>query len=394
MPPDRRIVRESLAPRQDSAPLRVVHILSGDRWAGAEVQAFTLLSQLRNVVRLHLVLLNEGELASRCRNAGIDTTVLDESTTNSWQLLQNLRRLLKRLQPDVVHTHRQKENVLGSLANLLAGRAPCLRTVHGAAEFTPSPRQKIQVAADRLCGRYLQQAVIAVSSELKTKLAGDFPARHIRVILNGIDPDLVRSGLSIPEFKTKRPEAVHVGLVGRLEAVKRGDLFLQMAATLLSRQPDTPWAFHLFGDGSQSGNLRKQARELGMDGRVFFHGHRPDAASCIAGLNVMVMPSDHEGLPMAALEAAVLGIPLVAHHTGGLVELLGDDATFLVREHRAEVYAERVWDIVHRRLPAKSLSENYLADRNMSRVLALYEELQPVGSRGCQSGYWSRRARP
>jgi L-malate glycosyltransferase len=121
------------------SPIEVLHIASGDRWAGAEVQLWTLVRHLnrREDTRARVVLLNEGETAERLREAGVAVDILDESRLNGLQILLGLRRLIRLHRPDVIHTHRQKENIIGSFANATTLRVPCVRTVHGAPEHTP-----------------------------------------------------------------------------------------------------------------------------------------------------------------------------------------------------------------------------------------------------------------
>src|SRR5690606_8407204 len=110
--------------------------ISGDLWAGAEAQAFALLSALsmQPEMSVAVALMNEGELARRLRSSNIPVTVIPESRLSFPRLLHKLRRLISDWRPDVIHTHRTKENILGSLANLTTGRAACIRTVHGADE--------------------------------------------------------------------------------------------------------------------------------------------------------------------------------------------------------------------------------------------------------------------
>ena len=117
----------------------VLHLASGDRWAGAEVQLFTLLSQLRqnDGVQPRAVLLNEGELAQRLRAIDVPVDVLDESRLSSGAIARELIALLRKYRPHILHTHRQKENILGSIANAVSVRARSVRTVHGAEENPP-----------------------------------------------------------------------------------------------------------------------------------------------------------------------------------------------------------------------------------------------------------------
>lgn len=353
--------------------LRVLHIISGDRWAGAEVQVFTLLNQLRESTDLHVIIMNEGELADRCRGLGIPLTLLDENKYSGMRLLNAMRLCMSSFQPDLVHTHRQKENVLGSLANFLGPRAACVRTVHGAPEFIPSTRQKIQLLLDRWCGRYLQHAIIAVSNDLRGKLLSSFPDPKLRLIYNGIDPEEVRWDAQPPLRFSADSRICHVGLVGRLEAVKRVDIFLQMAGLLLERSPDQ-WCFHIFGDGSQAAAMKRLARQLGIWEKVRFHGHARHIRRAIAGLDAVVMPSDHEGLPMTALETLALGVRLIAHDTGGLSELLTDHQYFLVTDHSADGYA-RALEAAFAFPPPTELGTSWLATTNSKQVLELYQSL-------------------
>jgi glycosyltransferase involved in cell wall biosynthesis len=178
---------------QRLAAVRVLHVVSGDLWAGAEAQVAALVAELARdpQLQLHAVVLNSGELERRLHAAGIGVTVLDESQLNAWQILRGLRTVAQEFRPDVIHTHREKENVLGGLAARLAGCAS-LRTVHGASEHRP-PAWRLDKQAirglDRYAERHWQQASVAVSDELGQRLRAERPGVSIEVIHNGIDLD-------------------------------------------------------------------------------------------------------------------------------------------------------------------------------------------------------------
>ena len=73
-----------------TSPIKVLHIISGDLWAGAEVQAYTLLTSLPTEYELHVILMNYGELESRLNAAGIRTQVIDERHTSSLKIISQL----------------------------------------------------------------------------------------------------------------------------------------------------------------------------------------------------------------------------------------------------------------------------------------------------------------
>jgi glycosyltransferase involved in cell wall biosynthesis len=351
------------------------------------VQAFTLLTTLHRQqdIQVAAVVMNEGELATRLRQNGIPVHVLPETSLSAFQIARQLRDLIATWRPDVIHTHRIKENILGCLANALSGNVPSVRTVHGAGEHRAKgllkAHKRLLSSLDRWCGRHLQRKIIAVSSELADLLAQDYPRDHVVVIENGIDIASVRSRIHAVEWSTAEPGATQIGIVGRLMPVKRVDLFLAMARELQEREPGRNWRFHIFGDGPLAPELASLARSLGIADRTTFHGHRNDIIACIAALDTLVICSDHEGLPMTALESLVTGTPLVAHAVGGLSELLrgwADDN--LVSRHAPEAYADTCLRML--RTPKSDYGRrcelglaNRSAQANSTKVLTLYREI-------------------
>lgn len=364
--------------------LRVLHVISGDLWAGAEAQAFTLMSNLAKMpeIAIAAVVLNDGILAAMLRSAEVPVHVLDESKLSSLAIFARLRALLKAWEPDIVHTHRIKENIIGSIANWTYRSVPCVRTVHGGNERASKRGLKAAFqfstqALDRWCGGALQQRIIAVTRDLGERLAGEFPAQRVVVIENGVDASQVRAARGVPEFRVSAPEAIHVGIVGRLVPVKRLDIFLQMASLLKRNDESRNWQFHAFGDGPLLPDLKLLARDFGIANAVKFHGHRKDIATCISGLDVLVICSDHEGLPMVALEALALEVPTIAHSVGGLADVVPRE--FLVSQHDPEGYVaatRRALCEDGRRLTRENMSARlpeFSALRNATRMRSLYE---------------------
>jgi glycosyltransferase involved in cell wall biosynthesis len=366
-------------------PLRVLHVASGDLWGGAEVQLYTLCKYFQRIegVYVQVVLMNAGELQRRLVAEGITVHVLDESRLTAFKLYRELKRVIREFHPDLVHTHRQKENILASLANWMTVRAESVRTQHGAPEFDYSWKQwpkKLQVALDRFCGNVLQRKIIAVSDELAGKLEQDFARDRIVTIENGVDLEQLqsvkKSGLLLPE------DAVHIGIVGRLVPVKRIDLFIEMASLLrcLPHQ-EHRFRFHVFGDGPLREVLEGQVQRLGLSELLTFHGHKDDVHSYMKALNVLVMCSDHEGLPMTLLEAMALDVPIVAHNAGALKAVFKERVGGILSQgHSAQEYADAVDQVlsktvVLRKQGSLEVRQSFSAGKNAENVYKLYMEL-------------------
>ena len=313
-------------PRSDTAPtalLRVLHVASGDLWAGAEVQIVHLLKALdtQGGIALRVVLMNEGMMANKLRQGGITVDVFDEGKHGMRQLLTMLRGIVRTWQPTVIHTHRRKEHLLGALAARGSG-ARLVATCHGRSEDLPgrqSLRNRALAALQWTLLRRAHDRVVAVSDELAGHLP--LPAARIEVICNGIDPDEIRSAALLATAPLPGHRPVKIGFVGRLVPVKQVDRLIR-AMQILEREAPGHFVLYLLGDGPLRSELERVVSELGLEDTVLFLGFRADALPLIAALDVVAFSSRHEGLPMAALEALALGAPVVGPPVGGLQDLL------------------------------------------------------------------------
>jgi glycosyltransferase involved in cell wall biosynthesis len=305
---------------------RVLHIASGDLWAGAEVALFHLACELsaRADMRVEVALLNDGDLATRLRDAGVTVHIIDEQQHGLIALLMRLIFVTRGFRPHIVHTHRNKEHLLGTLAAALVPGCISLRTVHGSAEsilgLEPGLRDLIKQKLDRIISN-LQRCTIAVSAPLATELRACQPGTRIHTIVNGIDYKAIQAAATQP---CGIPHSDRIGICfsGRLVTVKRIDIFLAAARTILDEHPGR-YVFYVIGDGPLRVPLEAQAQQLQLGSDCVFTGFLPNALPVLSRMRALVLTSDHEGTPMIALEALALGVPVVAHAVGGLVPLLG-----------------------------------------------------------------------
>lgn len=356
--------------------LKVVHVASGDLWAGAELSLYELCCELhRRNVDVYAVLMNEGELSARLEESGIRTFVFDENRQSSLELLRKLRRLLSDLDPDVVHTHRMKENVLGALSTMrLKGRLPVLvKTVHGASEYSAPlwSRSGAAMLAERVVDRFFDVRV-AVSADLLTLLRQEGRSKHFVMIHNGIRP-------APPHVDFVPPHEPIVGFAGRLVPVKRVDLLLRTLAELSARQTE-PLRFEIAGDGPLRATLMDMARRQNVAHLVDFLGFRENLWQDLARWSALLITSDHEGLPMACLEALAAGVPVVARNVGGLREVIRHPAQgMLVDSDAPSDLADAILAVLSNGARAEmrqSLLDSPFTSAVMAdNYIALYEQL-------------------
>lgn len=329
--------------------LTVTHIASGDLWAGAEVQVFQLIKALHESenVRATAILFNPGILADKLESLGVPVTVANESEHSALQIIRFIRDHITTNESGIIHTHGFKENILGVLGQRLAGVAPSVRTAHGNPEHTRSwrnPVKKLLDLSDTLTGQWLQQGVVAVSGQLKDVLEPCFPGKT-HLIHNFIDIQALQREAQAGVPKTES-NPFTIGLVGRMVPVKRVDLFIE-TIDILTSDYGHPVRGVVIGDGPLRSQMEGKTRDLGLRNKISFAGFLTPALPAISSLDALLMPSDHEGLPMTLIEALGLEVPVVAHAIGGIPEVLGDgEYGTLVYEHTPRGYAEALHHLI------------------------------------------------
>jgi glycosyltransferase involved in cell wall biosynthesis len=363
----------------------------GDLWAGAEVQLATL---MRYLIRYQecaffVVLFNEGRLATALRAMGVSVRVISESRYGLVGLVIQLVRLFRQIRPQIVHTHKYKDNIAGMLAARLAGVAHVVRMVHGLPEpFGGLKGLKMicYVALDLALSRLWTRRFVAVSSSIAAFLSEKFVAERIICIHNGIDLEraqiISEKGREIKNLLRLEVNEIVIGSVGRLSSVKAQDQLLRAAQQLIV-------AGHklrvlLVGEGPMEQSLKELTKHLNLVDFVVFTGHQERVADYLGVMDVFVLPSLNEGIPMALLEALAMERPVVATRVGGVPEviehgvngLLVDpaDTLSLVRAIR-ELIEDRSKAIRLGKAGRARIVQEFSANLMAARMLGMYRGL-------------------
>jgi glycosyltransferase involved in cell wall biosynthesis len=245
-------------------------------------------------------------------------------------MVLRVRRALRELRPDVVHTHQLATLLYGGAAARSLGVPVVVHTEHGRERYATRLKTRL---LGRTAGRFCD-IFYCLTADMagEVRAARVVPDRKLRVIHNGIDVAkfqavtddraATRAALGVPT------DAPLIGTVGRLSEVKRQDVLIRAFARVRQTVP----AAHLVlvGDGPLLKDLQSLAAALDVADAVHFAGYQPHSGPFLRAMDVFALTSRSEGMPQAVLEASVIGLPVVTSRVGGLPEVIEEGVTGLM----------------------------------------------------------------
>jgi len=294
-------------------------------------------------------------------------------------------RILRREDPDIVHTHTAKAGTSARIAvilyNFFGGKH--IQTVHtfhghvfeGYFSFTKS---LMFILIERLLAMKTD-VIVSISETQKRDLSDRFrvaPATKIETIPLGFDlRPFLESAAMKGRFRSSLgvgDDILLVGIVGRLVPVKRHVLFFDAAKYFLERRSGISVQFVVVGDGELRESLEDYVRQEGLTPYVRFCGWRRDLPEVYADLDILSLTSVNEGTPVSIIEAMAASTPVIATDAGGVSDLLG------ARDGRpaSESFALCRRGILCRKEDAIGFANGlaYLVDRDAAEKEALVRE--------------------
>ncbi|MEK9149539.1 MAG: glycosyltransferase, partial [Candidatus Desantisbacteria bacterium] len=294
--------------------------------------------------------------------------------------------IIRKIKPDIVHTHTAKAGAVGRLAAWLAGVGVIIHTFHGHvlhSYFSPA-KTKLFILIERLLARITDKIIVLTESQKREILGfGIGKENKFSVIPLGLELDKFyniegKRGILRKELGLSSKTPL-IGIVARLVPIKDHRTFFLSAQLLLEKIPEAK--FIIVGDGPERRDLERFAEELKIKDSLFFPGFREDLDLIYADLSLLVLSSLNEGLPVAIIEAQASGKPVVSTDVGGVAELIEDGETgFLAPAKNPEVLASVMEIIIERKGLAKKMGEagrenskKYRAERLIKDIENLYD---------------------
>ncbi len=334
--------------------MRILHLEASPGWGGQEIRILREAQGMRK--RGHEVILGVmrgGGLISQARREGFTVYEINFHQPAWIFCLFRLLWILFRHRIELVNTHSSLDGWIGGIAARIA-RCPIVRTRHLSTPIKPGWNSRI------LYGR-LADFVVTTCSGIIPMICRQSGKKteECRSIATGVDAErIVFEKIQIEEFRNSIGVSQKDFLVGTacfMRSWKGIDDFLK-AADQLKDVKNLKWV--IIG-GGHAETYRNRAKEMKLDGTVFFSGHLENPFPALASLDLFALLSTaHEGVSQAILQAAYLGKSLIATSVGGLGEVCLDRITGLqVAPFSPEQVAKAVLELKENTLLREELGQ-------------------------------------
>lgn len=323
-------------------------------------------------------LIGSGALVRAAADAGISATHLQFRNAADPGGIRRLVQLIRREKIDIVQTHGLRADAVARWAARLGGARVIVSTIHS---IDPWRRWQHSVL-DRLTAPLVSHFVAVCEAAKQAAVQREHvTAAKVSVIYIGLPQreiprarrDELRLKFGVP------PEAYPVvGILANLRDMKGHRHAIDSLPALLQEFPTAHFVFA--GRDDSNGAVEQYAREKGVRGSISFPGFVENSAEVLAAIDLFLLPSDWEGLPVSILEAMQAGVPVIATRVGGIPEILRDDVEGVLIEPRqpqqiSRAIIELTQDWPKRARLCKAAAAKSVTTFSIQHMTAQYEEL-------------------
>ncbi|MGC9948443.1 MAG: glycosyltransferase family 4 protein [Bryobacteraceae bacterium] len=270
---------------------------------------------------------HRGELETRAAQLGLRVESVFCAGRWDWKTVGRIRNLVDAHGVDVLHTHGYKADIYGGAA-AWPGRVALVATCHNWPSRLPGMRA--YAALDRLALRRFDRVATASGPVAEILRRWKVPAHKLKTIPNGVDMEPFLEPAPSLRKELGAGSGRLVGFVGRLVPDKGGAVLLAAAQAVLAVFPNAKFVFA--GQGPARAAWQALAQKLGIASQVVFAGSRDDMPAVYASLDMVVLPSFKEAMPMCLLEALAAARPVVATAVGAVPKVIVPGVTGLLCE--------------------------------------------------------------
>ena len=364
--------------------IRILHLTTDSRIGGTERNIISLAANLNkerfeNIV---VALLSGGSLIDELTKLNVKAYCVGMKSKFDIMAIRRLSDIIKESRADILHTYLFHANILGRIV----GRINRVPVIISSERCLDLERRGFNNLLNNLTLRWCSKIVVVSDSVGKMLMARDkVPCSRIVRIYSGIefsnynlniDKDRKRKELGLKSDDTI------IGTIGRLRPEKGHEYLIKTMAEVLRKFPEA--RLLIVGDGPEENKLKCLIDKMGIKDNVVFTGYRNDVPEILAILDLFILPSIEEGLPLAVLEAMASGRGIVATRIGGTEELIEDGVTgVLVPPKDVNALVKAIYGLLKERdkinrlgmMAKEVVKKNFSSNNMLTNYERLYEEI-------------------
>jgi glycosyltransferase involved in cell wall biosynthesis len=381
---------------------KILYIITQSEFGGAQRYVFDLAANLSGEFNICVAAGGNpnGELFQKLKEKNIKNIYLRnlKRAINPWhdsQAFLEIRRLIKKEQPDVIHLNSTKAGILGSLAakftyshnsDTNSHNSHCvIYTAHGWVFNEPMPwlKKKIYFWFEKFTARYKDKIICVSEYDRQTALKKSFSNDKLLTIHNGINfeklnflpkeearkalmlkihpsPPLKKEGVNYLDTQSLSHSAIQIiGTIANLYKTKGIKYLIEAANILYTKYKIQNTKYIVIGEGAERPKLETLIKKYSLENNFFLDGHIQEARKYLKAFDIFVLPSVKEGFPYAILEAMSAEIPLITTRVGGVPEIIKDRENGILAEPKnPQDLAEKINEILNNRELSETMTRN------------------------------------
>jgi len=343
--------------------------------------------------KIMVACLPTGAFIEKIKGSEVEVKSVDMRNRFNPGVVLQLADLMKRENVDIVHSQGARADFFARMAARLAGVHIIISTVPMPVEgFDVNPLRKlIYMVFNRFSERFVDRFMVVSDALEKIMIEkhGIAPQRVVK-IYNGIEKDeyCIENEETVCRRSKFRKESSLgedipvIGVIGRLVWQKGFEYFIEAIPNVLKKFPNA--MFLIVGEGELKDELKLKSKILKLEDKIIFTGFMNDIKDVLSSIDILVIPSLREGLPVVLLEAMAMMKPIVATKIEGIMEILENGLIgVLVSPKDPQILSEAIVDLLIHKDKARQMGfaarkiveERFGVDIMVQKVEGVYEEL-------------------
>lgn len=315
-------------------------------------------------------------------SSSVDIICLNKQPGNSLGIYFQVYKLLCSIKPDVFHSYNLAGIEFQPMA-FLAGIKNRVQSEHGTGTKYFHQVSKTHTFIRYVCSKFCHR-IVTVNEKLALWLQQSIhvKASKIQLIENGID---IRKYHNAAEKRDNTNHVIRFGTVARLAPEKDQATLISAFAHLLSFTdlPNKKLSLEIWGDGPLKGTLVTLAQTLGVSDSIHFNGVTNDVPKALAQIDIFVLSSSSEAMPMTILEAMASSLPIISTKVGNIPEHISkSNAGMLIEVGHVEQLAKAMKEFVQNtdyRLSSGALAQKYAKETfDQDKMLVSYDRIYTI----------------